>query len=154
MANPIAFKPDPVDPHVELMRRVEAAPRDHAEALLVAWDLLQTAHDQGILDLAQGLLGGRDLIAGKLAEMAKSEEGVALLRNMIAAGRIVASIDSNMLQRLGKALEYSSQAHAAEEKPPSLLSLFLRLRAEDSRRGLSFMTHMLTELGRATRNAS
>lgn len=154
MANPIAFKPEPIDPHAELMRRVEAAPREHAEALLVAWDVLQTAHDQGVLDLLQGMLGGRDIISGKLAEMAKSEDGIRLMRNMIAAGRILASIDPNMLQRLGKALDYSAQAHAAEEKPPSLLGLFLRLRAEDSRRGLSFMTHMLTELGRATRNPS
>jgi uncharacterized protein YjgD (DUF1641 family) len=151
MANPIAFKPEPIDPHLELMRRVESAPRDHAEALLVAWDLLQSAHDQGMLDLLQGLMGGRDIISGKVAEMMKSEEGVRLLRNMIAAGRILASIDPDMLQRMGKALDYSSQAHAQEEKPPSLIGLFLRLRSEDSRRGLSFMTHMLTELGRATR---
>lgn len=154
MAIPVAFKPEPTDPRNELMRRVEAAPRDHAEALLVAWDVLQAAHDQGILDLLQGMLGGRDIISGKLAEMAKSEEGIALLRNVIAAGRIFASIDPNMMQRLGKALEYSSEAHAVEEKPPSLLTLFLRLRGEDSRRGLSFMTHMLTELGRATRTVS
>ena len=51
MAIPISFKPQPVDPHQELMRRVDAAPREHAEALLVAWDLLQTAHDQGIREL-------------------------------------------------------------------------------------------------------
>jgi uncharacterized protein YjgD (DUF1641 family) len=152
MANPIAFKPELIDPQQELMRRVENAPREHAEALLVAWDLLQTSHDQGILDLLQGLLGGRDLISGKVAEMMKTDEGVRLLRNLIAAGRILASIDPDVLQRVGKALDNSSQAHAQEEKPPSLIGLFLRLRSEDSRRGLSFMTHMLTELGRATRS--
>ena len=151
MANPIAFKPEPIDPHLELMRRVESAPREHAEALLVAWDLLQTSHDQGILDLLQGLLGGRDLISGKLAIMAKSEEGIRLLRNLLALGRILSSIDPEVLQRFGKALDYSAEAHREEEKPPSLLGLFLRLRTEDSRRGLSFVTHMLTELGRATR---
>lgn len=151
MANPVQFEPQPVDPHLELMRRVEAAPRDHAEALLVAWDVLQTAHDKGMLDLLQGLLGGRDIISGKLAEIASTEEGIRLLRNLLALGRILASIDPEVLQRLGKALDYSAQAHAAEEKAPGLISLFLRLRSEDGRRGLSFVTHLLTELGRATR---
>ncbi len=154
MANPIAFKPLPIDPHMELMRRVEAAPRDHAEALLVAWDLLQTAHDQGILDLLQGLVGGRDVISGKLAEMAKSEDGVNLIRNMIAGGRIIASIDPNMMQRLGKVMDYSTQAQALEKKPPSVFRLLARLFSADALRGLSFMTHLLTQLGRAMRNAS
>ncbi|HEY4356408.1 MAG TPA: DUF1641 domain-containing protein [Acidobacteriaceae bacterium] len=153
MAIPIAFKPEPVDPHLELMQRVENAPREHAEALLVAWDLLQTAHDQGILDLMQGLVGGRDVISGKLAEMMKSEDGVRLLRNMIALGRVVASIDPDMLQRLGKALDAGAAAHEKEEKAPGLLEIFRRVRSEDSRRGLSFATHMLSELGRATRGS-
>ncbi len=151
MANPIAFKPQLIDPQEELMRRVEAAPREHAEALLVAWDLLQTSHDQGILDLLQGLLGGRDLISGKLAEAAKSEEGIRLLRNIIAMGRIVSAIDPDMLQRMGRAMDHGADAHKKEEKPPSLFGLFWRLRAADTRRGLSFMTHMLTELARAMR---
>lgn len=151
MAHPIAFKPEPIDPHVELMNRVENAPREHAEALLVAWDLLQTAHDQGMLDLLQGLIGGRDLIGGKLAQMMKSEEGIRLARNLLAAGRIVAAVDPDMLQRLGKALDHTARSHAEEEKPPSLFGLFRRLRSEDSRRGLSVITRMISELGRASR---
>ena len=46
MANPLPFKLAITDPHQELERRLARAPREHAEALLVAWDLLQTAHQQ------------------------------------------------------------------------------------------------------------
>ena len=83
--------------------------------------------------------------------MAKSEDGIRLLRNLISGGRIVASLDPNMLQRLGKALDSGVQAQAAEEKPPSVFGLMRRLLSADSLRGLSFMTHILTQLGRATR---
>ena len=99
MAHAITFQPAPVDPHQELMKRVDAASREHAEALLVAWDLLQTAHDQGILDLAQGLIGGKNLIAGKLAEAANLPESVAGIRNGIAFARVLGSLDPDMLQR-------------------------------------------------------
>ncbi len=151
MASPISFKPQPVDPHQELMNRLEAAPRQHAEALLVAWDLLQTAHDQGILDLAQGLIGGRDIIAGKLAEAGKSEEGVAALRNVLAVGRILASFDPDMLQRMAKAFESDGDAPQVEKKAPSLWQLFRGATSEDGRRGIGFVTAMLTKVGSATR---
>ena len=109
MAHPISFVPQPVDPHVELMRKVEAAPRDHAEALLVAWDTLQTAHDQGILDLLQGLIGGRDVIAGKLAEAVVLPESIEVIRNLIAFGRILGAVDPDMLHRLAKAMYQGMQ---------------------------------------------
>ena len=67
MANPIKFTPR-VDVKKELQRQLDAAPLEHAEAMLVCYDLIQTAHDNGTLDLVQGLIGGRDIIAGKLAE--------------------------------------------------------------------------------------
>lgn len=152
MAAPLSFQPNPVDPHKELMQRVESAPREHAEALLAAWDLLQTSHDQGILELAQGLIGGRDIIAGKLAEAANSPDGVNVIRNLIALGRIVASIDPEMLYKVSRALDRNPpRVPSAQEKPPSLLSLFRQFRAEDTRRGLAYGLDLLAVLGAATR---
>jgi uncharacterized protein YjgD (DUF1641 family) len=116
MAHPIAFKPQPVDPHQELMQRVEEAPREHAEALLVAWDLLQTAHDQGILDLAQGLIGGRDIVAAKVAEGMAMPESIAALRNLIALGRILGAVDPDVLHRLARALSEGAHATVQREK--------------------------------------
>jgi uncharacterized protein YjgD (DUF1641 family) len=154
MAHAITFKPKPVDYHQELMKRVEAAPKEHAEALLVLWDLLQTSHDTGILELAQGLIGGKDMIAGKLAESAKLPESVAAIRNAIAMARILGSVDPDVLQRLAKGLDDASKEHRKEVKPPSLWQLGKRALSEDSRRGISFATHLLAVLGRATKSYS
>lgn len=149
MAAPLSFKPERIDPKKELMERVEAAPRDHAEALLAAWDLLEAAHEKGILDLAQGVIGGRDIIAGKLAEAANSPDGVNAVRNLIALGRIVASLDPEMLYKLSRALDRNPPR--IQEKPPSLLSLFRQFRAEDTRRGLAYGLDVLAAVGAATR---
>lgn len=152
MAHPITFKPKAIDPQQELMKRVESAPKEHAEALLTAWDLLQTAHDKGILDLAKGLIGGKDVIAGKLAEAATMPESVAAIRNAIAGARLLGSVDPDMLQRLAQGMEHATAEHKAEQKPPSLWTLFRRSTCPDARRGLSFLTLFLTTLGKATQD--
>ncbi len=149
MANPLQFKPIPVDPKTELSRRLAAAPTEHAEALLVAWDLLQTAHDEGILDLAQGMISAKDTIAGKLADYAKLPEGVAVIRNLISMVKILGSFDPDTLDTLSETLRTAVVEHQAEEKPPSLFKLIRRANNEDSRRGLSFLLTMLGGLGQS-----
>ena len=149
MANPLQFRPTIGDPHQELERRLASAPREHAEALLVGWDLLQTAHDQGILDLVQGMIGGRDFIATELAAAMNKPGSIAALRNLISMGRVVAALNPDTLDHLARALEGAAQQKESEVKPPSLWQLFRRATSEDGRRGLSFMTTILTGLGRS-----
>lgn len=150
MAHPIAFQPQPVDPHLELMRKVEAAPREHAEALLVAWDMLQTAHDQGILDLLHGLIGGRDVIAGKLAEAMVQPETINAVRNLIALGRIVAAIDPDVLHRMAKAMDQGMQGPQPSADPPSMFRILRQATSPAGKRGLAFAVQMLVALGQAT----
>jgi uncharacterized protein YjgD (DUF1641 family) len=174
MAHPITFKPKPVDPQKELMSLVEAAPREHAVALLALWDTLQTAHDKGVLDLAKGLISGKDIITGKIAEAASLPESVAAIRNGMAMARVLGSIDPDMLQRMAKALggnpkeEGEQERMAAEkegsalprhaakshhdQKPPSLWQIFKMATSADARRGIGFSLKMLTALGRAQRS--
>ncbi len=152
MANPIAFKPKSVDPKLELKRRLEVAPTEHAEALLVAYDLLQSAHDQGLLDLLNGMVTGKNFIAGKLAEYAKMPEGINGIRNLLEAAKILVNIDPELLDRLSRSVVEAHAQHKREQKPPSLWEIFRRTNSEDGRRGLSLMTLMLTGLGRATRD--
>jgi hypothetical protein len=45
----------PADSREDLIRRVEQAPVEHAEAVLAAYDLLQRLHEKGLLDLLNGL---------------------------------------------------------------------------------------------------
>ncbi|MDW5266351.1 MULTISPECIES: DUF1641 domain-containing protein [Acidobacteriaceae] len=152
MANPITFKPLPVDPHLELERRLNAAPREHAEALLVVYDILQAAHDNGLLDTAHGLISARDTIFGKLAEYAKTPEGETGIRNLLAAAKVLASLDPEVLDQLSRSVVDASQQHQPEQKPPSLWQLFKRTNSEDGRRGLSFLTLLLSGLGRSLKS--
>ena len=149
MANPLQFKPVRTDPRTELQRRLAEAPTKHAEALLVAWDILQSAHDEGILDILHGLVEAKDTIAGKLAEYAKTPEGIAALRNLLAAAKILAALDPETLDHLSKSIVTASQQQKVEEKPPSLWQLFKRTNSEDGRRGLSFVTLLLSSFGKS-----
>jgi len=148
MANPIAFKPPPVDPRTELTRRLEAAPVEHAEALLAAWDVLQAAHDQGLLDAVHGVMVGRDTIFGKLAEYAKLPESVNGIRNMISLMKIAGALDPVAMEKMAKAMVAANEEHAREDKPPGVWHLFRRATGEDGRRGLSLLVRMLSALGR------
>ena len=151
MANPLPFSPKKVDPRLELQRRLDAAPIEHAEALLVGFDILQTAHDNGLLDLAHGLVGGRDVIAAKLAEYAKLPGGVAAIRNLLAAAKLLMAFDPDTLDNLSKCVVTATGQHREEQRAPSLFQLFKRVNHEESRRGLSFMTMLLAALGRSLR---
>lgn len=151
MANPIPFEPRKVDPREELQKRLDAAPIEHAEALLVGYNILQTAHDNGTLDLVQGLIGGRDIVAGKLSEYALLPGGTALIRNVLAAGKLLMAFDPDTLDNLSKCVVTATGQHREEQHIPSLWQLFKRLGNAESRRGLSFITMLLAAVGRSLR---
>lgn len=152
MANPIAFKPAPVDPHLELERRLKAAPREHAEALLVAYDILQTAHDQGLLDTVHGLVGAKDTIFAKLAEYARLPEGINGIRNLLSGLRILTAVDPETLDAISRAVAAAAAEHGQEKSPPSLWAITQRALSEDSRRALSFLMLTLTSVGKALKS--
>ena len=145
MANPIAFTPVPYDAKDGLMRRLDAAPREHAEALLVAYDLLQSAHDEGILFALHGMVHAKDEIVGHLAEAARVQESVNALRNLIAAGRILGHIEPETMNSIAAALAHSGTLGAA--KPPSLWAMFKRATSVEGRRGLNVAVELLAALG-------
>lgn len=149
MANPLKFRPPAVDPRTELNRRLDAAPEEHAEALLVAWDILQTAHDQGVLDAFHGLIAAKDTIFGTLAEYAKLPEGSAGIRNFIVLTKIFATLDPETLTKVSENLIAANQEYQREQRPPSLWQLARRAASEDSRRGLSFMTLLMSAFGKS-----
>jgi uncharacterized protein YjgD (DUF1641 family) len=149
MAVPLTFTPKPVDHKHELQKRLAAAPNEHAEALLVLWDLLQTAHDQGILDLLDGMVSAKDKIAETVAKYAKTPEGIASIRNLLAAAKVLGAIDPELLDHLSKVIVSATADFKREQQPPSLFALAKRAASEDSRRGLSFVTLILSALGKS-----
>ena len=149
MAVPITFTPPRVDHKKELQRRLEAAPVEHGEALLVLWDLLQTAHDQGILDLLDGMVSAKDTIAITIAKYAKTPEGIAAIRNLLAAVKLLGQLDPAVLDSVSGVLAKATEEHKAERQPPSLWQIFRRATSVESRRAISFMTLLLQGFGRS-----
>jgi uncharacterized protein YjgD (DUF1641 family) len=149
MANPIAFKPIPVDFKADLTRRLAKAPEEHAAALLAALDVIEVAHREGILDLLHGLIGAKDTITTKLAEYASLPEGIAGIRNLLTAAKILTELDPEVLDQLSKAMTSATEEHKREQTPPSLWQIAKRATSEDGRRGLSFITLLLSGFGRS-----
>ncbi len=151
MAQPIEFIPTLADPRTEMQRRLAEAPTEHAEALLVAYDLLDEAHRQGLLDAIHGAISARDTIFGLLAKYSADPACIDAMRNTLGFTKILGSIDPGTLSRLSKETFDAMETHRREERPPSLWQIFKRMREPETRRGLSFLTLMLGSLGRALR---
>jgi len=149
MANPLPYKPASVEPSTELDIQVAAAPKKRGEALLAAWDVLETAHQQGMLDALHGAVYAKDTIFGTVAQYAKQQESINAMRNAVALVKILGSLDPEILENVAKAMAEASEEHRNEERPPSLWKLIRRVNSEESRRGLSFLTLMLAGLGRS-----
>ncbi len=149
MAKPIAFKPAPVDFKADLQRRLEKAPEEHAAALLAAYDVLEAAYDEGLLDILHGMIASKDTIISTLSRFASQPEGIAGIRNLLTAAKILTELDPEVLDNVSKAMASATEEHKREQKPPSLFQLAKRANSEDSRRGLSFMTLILSSLGRS-----
>jgi uncharacterized protein YjgD (DUF1641 family) len=49
-------------------------------------------------------------------------------------------------------MAHATKEHQQEQKPPSLFQLAKRATSEDSRRGLSFMTLVLSGLGKSLKS--
>jgi uncharacterized protein YjgD (DUF1641 family) len=145
MANPIAFTPRPVDPRDGLRKKLEAAPMEHAEALLVAYDVIQAAHDEGILDLLHGAVKHKNTVFEHIAEGAKLQESVDALRNVISLGKVLGAIDPETMSCVAAALSTASNPKA--EEPLSMWGLFKRVSSREGRRGLSLMVELLVAVG-------
>src|SRR6266436_3800840 len=149
MAKPIAFKTAVVDFKADLQRRLEKAPEEHAAALLAAYNVLEAADDEGLLDILHGMIESKDPIISTLARYASQPEGVTGIRNLLTAAKILTEIDPEVLDHVSKAMASATEEHKREQKPPSLFQLAKRANSEDSRRGLSFMTMVLSGLGKS-----
>src|SRR5258707_8043103 len=90
MTKPIAFKPITVDFKADLQRRLEKAPEEQAAALLAAYNVLEAAYDEGLLDILHGMIASKDTIISTLARYASQPEGVAGVCNLLDAPKILA----------------------------------------------------------------
>lgn len=146
MANPIQFSPK-VDPQTELQRRLQAAPEQHAEALLVLYDVIEEAHNQGLLDLLHGAIGSKDANAAKLAFYAKQPLSTQAIRNLLIFADLLGSLNPNILA------ETTQQAIAPQDQPPSLWSLFRKAASPDGRRGMGMFLTLVCGFGNSAHSS-
>jgi uncharacterized protein YjgD (DUF1641 family) len=146
MAEPIPFPPPPRDPRAALIRQLENAPMDHAEALLDAYAILQLLRDKGLLEIAKGALGSGEKILDLLTETIDSREFVRAVRNLVILGKIAGSLDPVVLEKIVAAVS-GSVSEARTQKPPGLLHLLGTLAGPDSRRALGPIVTALASLG-------
>jgi uncharacterized protein YjgD (DUF1641 family) len=145
MAKPVQYRVfTPADAREELKRRIDAAPLEHADALLGAYDLLEQAHKSGTLQLLRGLLSAQDAVITHVSDVLSSPEMVNALRNLLVVGKLLGNINPTQLQAA-----MVGEQQGRPTAPPSLLSLMGRMGTADARRGLNVATGLLTALGAA-----
>ena len=130
----------PVDSREDLIRRVEQAPIEHAEAVLAAFDLLQRLHEKGLLDLLNGLLSAGDTVVDHVVDVVSSKEMVTALRIGLIFSNLLTLIDADAL--------HAVIAEAGNETP-SLLALGKQAASKDARRGLATAVGLLNVFGAA-----
>jgi uncharacterized protein YjgD (DUF1641 family) len=104
----------PPDSRLDLVRRIENAPREHAAAVLEAYDVLQRLHDTGALALVNGLLSAEDTVIDKVTDVVSSRQAVTALRIAMILGSALTSIDADSVH---------AAVTEAETQTPSLWRL-------------------------------
>lgn len=125
----------------DLIRKVEQAPLEHAEAVLAAYDLVQRLYERGVIDLCNGLLSAGDEVVERIVDVASSKEAITGLRLALILGNLMTSIDPNKV--------HSALSAAEQNEPPSLVSIVKQASSKDARRGMAMAVGLLNALGAA-----
>ena len=148
MARPIPIELPPRDPREELRSRLEQAPIAHAEALLDSYELLQQLRDHGVFELLRGGFSASDKLIETAVDAAKSDESVRAIRNAILLGKMLGTIDPEVLQSVVLAVcETLGSPEKTAVEPPGLFSLLNRFRTKEVRRSIALMSLFLEKLG-------
>jgi uncharacterized protein YjgD (DUF1641 family) len=148
MARPIALEIAPRDAKKELMAKLESAPAEHAAAILDSYELLQALHEAGVLELLRGAVTAKDQMVETAVSAAQSTEAVHALRNAIIWGKMVGSINPELMQCIASAVgETLGSERRPVIEPPGLLSLLAQFRRKELRRSVALINRFLETLG-------
>ena len=150
MARPIPLELPKRDPREELRGRLQQAPVDHAEALLAGLEVLQGLHEQGVLEVLRGTLGGGDKILEIVVGATKTPEAVRGIRNLLILIKILGSIEPELLEKFAQAVPdaLESVAKAQTTEPPDFWGIMKIFRSKNLRRGLAVVNNLLEAWGR------
>ena len=147
MAAPILLNLPPRDPREVLYQRLENAPKEHAEALLAAGEILQGLHDKGLLELAKGALGSGEKVLEILVDAANSPEVIRGIRNFMILTKLFATLEPKLLEHLAGAVP-KALVEAKTEKPLGLVQLISKATNADTRRMMTIMIRVIESLGK------
>ncbi len=148
MAQPIPLKLPPRDPKKELLEKLEQAPVEHAAALLDSYELLEQLHQHGVFSIARGALTATDKLVEATASGANSTEAIRAMRNAIILGKMLGSIDPELLQGISTAVgETLGDARSIPQNPPGLFALLFGFTGADHRRGLALVLNLFRRIG-------
>lgn len=149
MAKPVPLDLPPRDPREELRRRLQNAPLEHAEALLAGYEVLQTLHDRGGLELLRDLLGSADQVMQTAVDAARTPSALRALRNLAILAKMLGEIEPEELAGFAGAIPEAVRAtKQTTQEPPGLLALMGQLRRKDIRRGIAAANSLLETWGR------
>jgi uncharacterized protein YjgD (DUF1641 family) len=141
MAKAVAFREfTPRNSRDDLMRKVDQAPVEHAEAVLAAYDLLQRLHEKGLIDLLSGLLSAGDTVVDRVVDVISSREMVTALRITLILGDLLSSIDADKLHAV---------VSNSRKATPSLLTIGKQAISKDARRSMAMAVGLLNVVGDA-----
>ena len=148
MARPIALELPPRDARDELRKRLEQAPMEHAEALLDSWELLEKLHQHGVFELLRGTLGASDKLIETAVNAAKSDDSVRAIRNAIILGKMLATINPEVLEGVAVAVGKTLGCYQKPViEPPGLFPLLGQFRHKELRRSIALINRFLEVLG-------
>lgn len=149
MAIPISLGLAPREPQRELAVRLNHAPQEHAEAVLAAYEVLQSLHDSGALEVLRGTLNGGGKILEQVVQVASGPEAVRATRNLLLLVKALGEIEPALLSDLTRAVPRALiQANSEESKPPGLFKLIGTFGKKDFRRGLAAFNDLLVTFGK------
>ncbi|HEY0786966.1 MAG TPA: hypothetical protein VGD62_13945 [Acidobacteriaceae bacterium] len=133
MAKPVDFRPVPRPATEELQRKLDAAPLEHADAVLNAYRVLQMLHDTDTLDMVRGLLGAGDTVLNEAVSVMTSPASVRAIRNLLLLVNLLGEVDPEVLHALSDALAPLIKPAADRPKAPSIFSLAGKVFSRDVR---------------------
>jgi uncharacterized protein YjgD (DUF1641 family) len=148
MAQPILLELPQHDPCEALQERLKTAPREHAEALLNVYDILQELQNRRVLELAKGALRSSEEVLQILVSVANTPEMIRGIRNLMVLAKVANSFEPEILEAVEQAVQ-ESLAEARKPKPVGLWQLAKKLLSQESRRVLIATATMLQAVGKS-----
>jgi uncharacterized protein YjgD (DUF1641 family) len=130
----------PADARIDLIKKLESAPLEHAEAILQAYELLQQLHEKGILELLTGVLTGGEAVLNHVVGLISSPTAITATRLGLMMVNMLGSIDPDKI---------STALAAGSKEPPSLLTMGKQATSKEARRAMAVGLGLLTAFGEA-----